>query len=48
LNNRQPFLKFARHARKIGISLPFPSVDTQQREVALLEAWFDTIVGTTS
>lgn len=47
LNHRQPFLKFSRHARGISISLPFPTVDAQQREVALLEAWFDTVVGDT-
>lgn len=47
LNHRQPFLKFARHARGISISLPFPTVDAQQREVTLLEAWFDTVVGDT-
>jgi hypothetical protein len=47
LNHRQPFLKFARHARGISISLPFPTVDAQHREVTVLEAWFDTVVGET-
>lgn len=47
LNHRQPFLNFSRHAKGISISLPFPTVDAQEREVALLEAWFDTVVGKT-
>jgi hypothetical protein len=45
LNYRQPFLKFTRDAKGVSVSLPFPTVDAQLREVALLEAWFDSIVG---
>lgn len=45
LNHQLPFLKFARHARGVSISLPFPSVNAQHGEVALLEAWFDAVVG---
>jgi hypothetical protein len=45
LNHRQPFLKFVRYAKDIGVSLPFPSVDPQLPKIALLEAWFDAIVG---
>jgi hypothetical protein len=47
LNHRKPFLKFSRHSRGISISLPFPTVDAQQRKVALLETWFDTVIGDT-
>jgi hypothetical protein len=45
LNHRQPFLKFARRTRGITVLLPFPTVDAQPPETALLEAWFDTVVG---